>query len=146
MKFKNGLIALPILCLCSCANGTYKEVKDFSEELVTRIKEAYSERVYSNKENAKNVTLKSNLGIFNETTYVNILSYNSDTEIVAEVVTDYYLNNKYFCSLPNPSYCIEVYIDGEGSYKMQDAYDAGKITNQDVRYAKNRAKDLGFVK
>ena len=29
---------------------------------------------------------------------------------------------------------------------MQDAYDAGKITNQDVRYAKNRAKDLGFVK
>ena len=146
MKFKKGLISLPILCLCSCANGTYKEVKDFSEELVTRIKEAYSERVYSNKENAKNVTLKSNLGIFNETTYVNVLSYNSDTEVVAEVVTDYYFNNKYFCSLPNPSYCIEVYIDGEGSYKMQDAYDAGKITNQDVRYAKNRANDLGFVK
>lgn len=146
MKFKKGLISLPILCLCSCANGTYKEVKDFSEELVARIKEAYSERVYSNKENAKNVTLKSNLGIFNETTYVNILSYNSDTEVVAEVVTDYYFNNKYFCSLPNPSYCIEVYIDGEGSYKMQDAYDAEKITNQDVRYVKNRAKDLGFVK
>lgn len=146
MNYKKGLFILPILCLCSCANGTYKEVKDLSEELTTKIKEAYSERVFSTKDNAQYVTLVHNLGIFNETTYVNMLSYNNGTEIVAEVVKDYYFNNKYFCSLPNSLYHIEVYIDGDGSYEMQDAYDAEKITNQDIRYVKSRAKDLGLSK
>ena len=82
------------------------------------------------------VYLVKELGVFGDgNIYVDTLKLDLSklSFAVGCVCVDVVLYGTYILTLPDPSYSVNVYVDGVGSYSLKNAYDRGIITDDDVK-------------
>ena len=136
MKIKHHITRfLPILlfALPSCSGRTYEPFGELPEETVKAICEAHALRVDKTKSEAKYYFVDFCFGKFNENAYVTILNYDNPKYAFNCVCVDVYLKGTFICTLGDPSYDLDVYVDGEGSYSLEEAYDLGKLSDTNIR-------------
>lgn len=123
--FKKLLLIFPMF-LCSCKS--YEPFGILPKEYVKEICESYSVRICGSKKEAKNVTIEFDFGAYyDNTVFVDMVSYKEEGVEVSCVVEDFYFNQTKICYLPNPSYDLNVWVKDDKSYSIQDAFNSGKI-------------------
>ena len=134
MKNKHQITKLfPILffALASCSGRTYEAFGDIPKEIVKQICESYSLRVYNSKKEGKYMFIYKDLGKYNDA-YVTVLKHDNPETLGLTVIRPVYVNSIHIYDRPETSYVVDVYVDGEGSYDIQDAYDKGKLSDDDI--------------
>ncbi|MCR5692924.1 MAG: hypothetical protein K6G74_03015 [Bacilli bacterium] len=83
---------------------------------------------------ASSIYLVRELGVF-DNVYVDLLrtDLSSLGMGVPAVCVDVVLYGTYICDRPNPSYDVNVYVDGDGSYSLKDAYDKGILNDDNIK-------------
>ena len=141
MKIGHQIIKLlPILffALPSCSGRKYEAFGNISKEIVKKICESYSIRVYDSKKEAKYMFIYEDLGKYNDA-YVTVLKHDNPETLGLCVIKPVYVNSIHIYDRPETSYVVDVYVDGEGSYDIQDAYDKGKLSDEDI----NKIAEIG---
>ena len=142
MKHRKLSLFLVPLFLIACSNNenqdvaiikdknrTYESFGNIPANKVKNILESYVNRT---KLDIKYVEIDCDLGIYNfGKVYVDIIRDKNPEYQVSEVVIDIYLNNKYIFSLGNSKYDVNVYVDGDKSYSLDDAY-SNRIINDEI--------------
>ena len=158
---KIAKIILIGLCLCACerneqeepiANKNIPNIPDreyepfgnISAEDVKKICDSYAERFYPNEEKGRYVYLRDDLGIYNDIVYIDILQYCEPHNVYPQYIKEIYLNGTYICSLPDPSYDINVWIKGDKSYSLSRAYANAKINSDIVKSVIENAEKCGI--
>ena len=75
--------------------------------------------------------IHADLGKYNDA-YVTVLKNENPEKIGLCVFVPVYVNSICIYVCPETSYKVDVYVDGEGSYDIQDAYDKGKLSDDDI--------------
>ena len=145
MKCKRKLATIPFcMFLISCSGRNYEPFEDLNAQQVKKICESYAERVYNSKNDAKFIFLDKVLGVFKDNTvFVNVLKYEekgvgfSDTEVNVYLVSDtlpktYFNKYTFIYSLANCAYGYDVHVTSKGSFSIQDAYDNGYLTDNEI--------------
>ena len=139
MRNKIGLFTLAACVLCSCgdrggANArVYGPFGSMTALQVENACKSYAERG-GNASYADCVFLMEELAVF-DNVYVDLLKMDIGRfgMAVPEVCENVVLYDTYICYLPNPSYDLNVYVDGDGSYSLKNAYDKGIIDDENVK-------------
>ena len=130
--------------LTSCTGRTYEAFEHINAGQVKNIIEKYAQRRYHSIKDAKYIEIDKNLGIFKENTvFVNVLKYEKNGVGFADAEVDIYLisdtlpktyadSHTFIYSLADASYGLDVYVEGKGSYDIQDAYDNGDLVDDDI--------------
>ena len=146
LGIKRKTLLVFLLLLTACSGRNYEEFGNISSEKVKNICESYSERVYGTKENAKYVFFEYDLGQYNESVYVNILKIEKEGLLGLPVGKPVYVNSTYICDLPTTDYAIDVWIDGQGSFEIQKAYDDGVLNDENISNIIANAKKYELYK
>lgn len=134
MKNKHQITKLfPILffALASCSGRTYEAFGNIPKEIVKNICEGYSLRLFNSKKEAKYIFIKEDLGKYNNA-YVTVVKLEDPDLMGQTIMKPVYVNSIHIYDRPETSYAVDVYVDGEGSYDIQDAYDKGKLSDDDI--------------
>ena len=61
-----------------------------------------------------------------------------------QAVESFYVADIYVCDGSDGSYSLAVWVEGEGAYGIQKAYENGKISEEEIRSAADKAERLGL--
>lgn len=145
MKIIKSLFIVAFFMLCSCGKTNYVETQYLTKDIALTIKESYLERINKDKTKVEDVSIKWNLGVFDETIYVSALEYYDETYITPAVMKDYYVGDRYICTM-SAAFNIDVYIVDDGSYDIAKAYELEKIDDGHLKTIARNAKVQGLSK
>lgn len=121
------------LSMCSCSNYKFDSYGELSAEIVQGICESHALRIHGNKEKGQFYSIYEVLGIFRyDMTFVTILKYDEPGIEFITVIEHEELHGRFICELNDPSYSVDVWIKGNGSYDLTTAYDRGLISDDEV--------------
>ncbi|MBO4737706.1 MAG: hypothetical protein J5627_04660 [Bacilli bacterium] len=144
MKKRKFLLATLFACaiLSSCTSLRSRKYEAYGTYLTATQVEAFC-KAYS-KKNPDAYYIQSYLGLFREKTHVLLVRFHEDGIGFAQVVTNFYVADIYVCDGWDGSYSLAVWVEGEGAYGIQEAYENGKISEEEIRSAANKAEKLGL--
>lgn len=143
MKKKIALLTFFACLTSSCAitydgkivplGRVYEPFGSMDEVQVENVCKTYAQRI-KDPSVAKHVYLVQEMGVF-DNVYVDMLKLDLSSLGMAttEVCVDVVLYGTYICYRPNPSYDVNVYVDGDGSYSLKDAYDKGILNDDNIK-------------
>ena len=143
MKKKVPLFTLLTFALTSCVahiDGrvdaparVYEPFESMNAVQVENVCKSYAKRS-GDRVDASFIYLVRELGVF-DNVYVDMLRTDLSSLGMAttEVCVDVVLYGTYICYRPNPSYDVNVYVDGDGSYSLKDAYDKGILNDDNIK-------------
>lgn len=146
MKKNIGLLTLLTCALSSCGISdtgktpgfvrTYAPFGSMNAAQVENVCKTYADRT-GNPLYASHVYLVEELGVFgNGNIYVDILKTDLTSFGIGVpcVCVDVVVHGTYVLTLGDPSYSVNVYVDGaNSSYSLVDAYDRGIILDDDIK-------------
>ena len=146
MKFKKTFFLLSLFSLCACTKPNYVEVKNLSKDITDQIKESYLETRALDKTLKNDVDIRWNLGVFDDTIYVNVMRYYNmfDGETPA-IMYDVKVKDKYICTI-DCSYSVQVYTVGDVCLDISRAYELNKINDDHIKVIIKNAKEQGLRK
>ena len=139
MKKRIGLLAalLSFSALSSCSNvRVYKPYGNYlTAEQVRDVCVAYG---------GKYASISAYLGLYHGNTHV-LLMKNDITGVGFDcAIHSFYAADIYICDANDGSGSLVVWVEGEGVYGIQKAYEEGKISEKEIRSAANKADQLGI--
>ena len=160
MKNKKHLLALLFTCaiLSSCTPLVLYSPSHSSENAISskdpRKYEAYGDyltadqveafcKAYS-KNDPDGYYIRGYLGLFREKTHVLLVRFAKEGFAATEAVRSFYVADIYVCDGWDGSYSLAVWVEGEGAYGIQKAYENGKISEEEIRSAADKAERLGL--
>ena len=90
--------------------------------------------------------IRGYLGLFREKTHVLLVRFHKDGFGANQAVESFYVADIYVCDGWDGSYSLAVWVEGEGAYGIQEAYENGKISEEEIRSAAEEAEKLGLRK
>ena len=139
MKNKIGLLTLLTCALSSCGisdTGPVRIYAPFGSMSAIQVENAC--KTYANRIgrplDAGYVYLVNELAVF-DNVYVDMLKFDVGSlgMGVPCVCVNVVLNGTYICYCPDPSYSVNVYVDGDASYSLESAYTKGIINDENVQ-------------
>ena len=134
MKNKKHLLALLFACMiCSSCTGlskhrVYEAYGNYlTAEQVEKVCKDYS------KNYAEYYHIYHYFGIYNEKVHVMAVHLDIPGSASPCVLENFYIANTYVCSLPDPSYSLIAWIEGEGAWSLKKAYEDGKVSKDDIK-------------
>ena len=160
MKYKKHLLAALFTCaiLSSCTPLVLYAPSHSSENAITsngpRKYEAYGDyltadqveafcKAYS-KNDPDGYYIRGYLGLFREKTHVLLVRFRKDGFASTQAIVSFYAADIYICDGNDGSYSLAVWVEGEGAYGIQKAYENGKISEEEIRSAADKAERLGL--
>ena len=160
MKYKKHLLAALFTCaiLSSCTPLALYGPSHSSENAISsngpRKYEAYGDyltadqveafcKAYS-KNDPDGYYIRGYLGLFREKTHVLLVRFHKDGIGFTQAVESFYVADIYVCDGWDGSYSLAVWVEGEGAYGIQKAYENGKISEEEIRSAADKAERLGL--
>lgn len=145
MKIKRILpFTIVVMLLSSCSNFKFEPFGNLSAEQIEEACKSYCRRIGRPESDAQYVLMKYELGAFGNTTYVDFLKFEKEGVNGTAAEIPVYVNDTYICSLNGSNYDLNVWVDGVGSYDIQDAYDDGKLSGNDIQAIINQADQYGL--
>lgn len=74
-------------------------------------------------------------GVFNEKVHIMAMKLDIPGFAATQALEDFYVANTYVCSLPDGSYSLIAWIEGEGAWSLKKAYEDGKVSKDDIKNA-----------
>lgn len=130
--------------LCSCTNYTFKPFGSMSSEQVKEFCKSYCRRKGKQESDARYVSLKYDLGVYNDCVFVDLIRFEKGGVNGDEAIHKIYVNNTYICNLNDGLYDLNVWVDGEDSYDIQDAFDCNILTETNIQQIINLAEGYGL--
>ena len=160
MKTKKHLLVALFTCaiLSSCTPLVLYSPSHSSENTISsngpRKYEAYGDyltadqveafcKAYS-KEDPDGYYIRGYLGLFREKTHILLVRFVKEGFAATEAVKSFYVADIYVCDGWDGSYSLAVWVEGEGAYRIQEAYENGKISKEEIRSAADKAERLGL--
>ena len=161
MRNKNVLFALLACILCSCQAKTttprdlvgssgettkprvYEAFGSYTAEQAEEICKSYAERVGSSQ--PEHYYLKYDFGTYGNM-HVNALKTEIPGAAEPCVIKPVSVAGYYICEFPYPSYHLNVWIEGEGSFDLETLYVERRITDEDIRSIMDKAEELRLRK
>lgn len=136
IKIFTALIAVlcALLCFSACSNPKYEPVGQLSSEQTAQIHDAYLNEI---SDEEVGVEIISHIATFGESI---VVKTKLTGVAVPCVIVEVKANGIYICSLPDPSYDIIVYRNGEIFKSLQLAYDGGALTYANLLTLKSLLK------
>ena len=139
MKKRIGLLVAMLACstMCSCGN--------------VRVYEPYGN--YLTAEQVKNVcvaygggyaSITAYLGLYRGNTHVLLMKNEIPGVGFTQAVHSYYVADIYVCDAWHGGISLVVWVEGEGVYGIQKAYEEGKISEEEIRLVAKEAESLGL--
>ena len=139
MKKRIGLLAalLSFSALSSCGNvRVYKPYGNYlTAEQVRNICVAYG---------GKYASIYAYLGLYHGNTHVLLMKNDIPGVAFDCAIHSFYAADIYICDANNGSGNLVVWVEGEGVYGIQKAYEEGKISEEEIRSAADEADRLGI--
>ncbi len=130
------LLLFAVWGIAACNVCNTKEAKGLSSEQVTMVRQAINKDDFYKDATVEILTLVAE---FDENLVVEIKVDRPDVNVFT-VEVDVKVNGIYICSLPDPSYELIYYHNGEIYNDLQKAYDGGVLSNENVSYLAVTAK------
>ncbi len=156
MKHKKHLLAALFTCaiLSSCTPLVLYSPHSSETSKGPRKYEAYGDyltadqveafcKAYSKNE-PDGYYIRGYLGLFREKTHVLLVRFQKDGIGFTQMVQSFYVADIYVCDGWDGSYSLAVWVEGEGAYGIQEAYENGKISKEEIRSAADKAERLGL--
>ena len=145
MKKILNLLAITSSLLFSCTNFKFESFGNMSSEQVEEFCKSYCRRSGKQESDAKYVILKYDLGVYNDNVFVDIIRFEKDGVNGEEALQPVYVHDTFICSLNDGLYDLNVWIDGENySYDIQNAFDCGIISDNNITSIINKADEYGL--
>ena len=139
MKKRIGLLVAMLACstMCSCGN--------------VRVYEPYGN--YLTAEQVKNVcvaygggyaSITAYLGLYRGNTHVLLMKSEIPGVGFTQAVHSYYVADIDVCDAWHGGISLVVWVEGEGVYGIQKAYEEGKISEEEIRLVAKEAESLGL--
>ena len=139
MKKRIGLLVAMLACstMCSCSNvRVYKPYGNYlTAEQVRDVCVAYGGRYAS---------ITAYLGLYRGNTHVLLMKSEIPGVGFDCAVHSFYAADIYICDANDGSGSLVVWVEGEGVYGIQKAYEEGKISEEEIRSAADEADQLGI--
>ena len=139
MKKRIGLLVAMLACstMCSCGNvRVYKPYGNYlTAEQVRDVCVAYGGGYAS---------ITAYLGLYRGNTHVLLMKSEIPGVGFDCAVHSFYAADIYICDANDGSGSLVVWVEGEGVYGIQKAYEEGKISEEEIRSAANKADQLGI--
>jgi hypothetical protein len=160
MKYKKHLLAVLFTCaiLSSCTPMVLYGPSHSSENSISsngpRKYEAYGDyltadqveafcKAYS-KNDPDGYYIRGYLGLFREKTHVLMVRFHKDGIGCTQAIESFCVAAIYVCDGSDGSYSLACWVEGEGAYGIQKAYENGKISEEEIRSAADKAERLGL--
>ena len=141
MKKRIGLLVALLACVTSCSRVTPFQ----------RVYEPYGN--YLTAEQVKNVcvaygggyaSITAYLGLYRGNTHVLLMKSEIPGVGFTQAVHSYYVADIYVCDAWHGGISLVVWVEGEGVYGIQKAYEEGKISEEEIRLVAKEAESLGL--
>lgn len=154
MRNKKAIFAILACALCSCQAPVvetsseasvssearvYEAFGSYTAQQVEEICRTYAERIGSST--TDEYYLKYDFGTYGNM-HVNALKHESPDFADFCMVKRYSVAGYHICDFPYPSYNMNVWIEGEGSFDLEELYLQKKITDENIKSIMAKAEEL----
>lgn len=154
MRNKKVIFAILACALCSCQAPVvetsseaslssearvYEAFGSYTAQQVEEICRTYAERIGSSVPDE--YYLKFDFGTYGNM-HVNALKHESPGFADLCMIEPYSVAGYHICDFPYPSYDMNVWIEGEGSFDLETLYLQRKITDENIRSIMAKAEEL----
>ena len=129
---KRKAVACVLVCCFFACFSLSACVGKLSEDKETEIANAYLEYLQEKDKDYYETTFEKYAGTYSDN-IVAVLKWNAHDRRVPCVEVELYVDDIFVCILPQPDYCVMVYTKDKNIKTLEEAYNDGDITKDNLK-------------